>query len=215
VRGDTIWWNWDGDAFSIDPKRFTEKSPRKQCRGVNFTRSLYRWGFKRIADQCFPNNTRVYRHNMDMFQRSKPDLLQKVKTGKKVEVSSRKHLQVADNAPTYRRGEDSSPPISSRHGLPQSNPWDEQLSQQSSCASEGTPLLSLRDAHILPSRLVASRAVANHQHQVYPFRPVADLLAEHRLHRLREEQAEVRLLEAQKEMYAAESNLHLLQAKKE
>jgi hypothetical protein len=82
-------------------------------------------------------------------------------------------------------------------------------------ASEGTPLLSLHDSHLLPSRFVAYRALANHQHQVYPFRTAADLLAEHRLHRLRQEQAEVHLLEFQKEIFAAETNLRLLQAQKD
>jgi hypothetical protein len=211
---DTIWWNSDGDDFGIDPKGFTEKVLKKHFKGIqfeSFRKRLNRWGF----NNCFNGvDFRVWRHVM--FQRSKPELLQKMKRGKKAEVSSREHLQVADNAPTYhRKGEDSSPPMSPRHGLLQSNPLNQQLSQQSGLASEETPLLSFRDSHILPSRLVASRAVADHQHQAYPFRSAADLLAEHRLHRLRQEEAEVRLLEAQKEIYAAQTNLRLLQAQKE
>jgi hypothetical protein len=214
---DSIWWNSDGDVFNIDPKRFTEKVLKKQGRGVlleSFTRSLHRWGFKRITYSCFPNNVRVYRH--DMFQRNKPELLQKIKTGKKAELTSIEHLQVADNAPTFREGEYSSLPMSSRHGLLQSNPLDEQLSQQSGFAGEATPLRSLRDSHILPSRFVAYRAITDHQHQVCSFRSVADLLAEHKLHRIRQEQAQVLLLEeAQKEMLTAETNRRLLQAQKE
>jgi hypothetical protein len=146
---------------------------------------------------------------------SSRDHMQVAVNTKKAEVSYREHLQVADNAPTYRTGEDSSPPMSSRHGLLQSNQLDQQLPQQSCFASEGPQLLSLRDSHIVPSRFVPYRAVADHQHQVYPFRSAADLLAEHRLHRLRQEQVEVRLLEVQKERYAAETNLRLLEVQKE
>jgi hypothetical protein len=214
---DAIWWNSDGDAFGIDPKGFTEKLLKKHCQGMkfeSFTRSLNRWGFKMVVDECFPNNARVYRH--DMFQRNKkPELLQKIKTGKKAEVSCREHLEVVDTAPSYCKGEDLSPPMSSRYGALQSKPLDQQLSQQSGFASEGTPLLSPRDSYILPSRFVAYRNVADHQHQAYPVRTVSDLLAEYRLHRLRQEQAQVCLLEAQKELFATETNLRLLQARKE
>jgi hypothetical protein len=213
---DTIWWNSDGDVFNIDPKLFTERVLKRQCRGVqfeSFTRSLHRWGFKRIVDKCFPKNVRVYRR--DMFQRNKPELLQKIKTGKKAEISSREHLQVADNKSTFREGEDSSLPMSSRHGFLQSNPLDEQLSPQSGFAGEATPLRSLRDSHILPSRFVAYRAITDHQHQVCSFRSVADL-NEHKLHRIRQEQAQVLLFEeAQKEILAAETNRRLHQAQKE
>jgi hypothetical protein len=132
-------------------------------------------------------------------------------SGKRAEGNSKERLQMADNAPKNRKGEDSYPPMSSRRGLLQSNPLDQQLSQQSGYASEGTPLLRLRDSHIPPYR-----AVADHQHhQVYPLKSAADLLAEYRLQRLRQEEAEVRLLEAQKEKFAAETNLRLLQAQKE
>jgi hypothetical protein len=208
---DTIWWNSDGNVFGIDPKGFTEKVLKKHCQGMqfeSFTRSLNRWGFWMVVDAYFPNNVRVYRH--DMFQRNKPILLQKIITGKKKKDR-------ADNARTYRKGEDSSPPNSLSHGLLQSKPLDQQqLSQHSGFASEGTPLLSLRDSHILPSRVAAYRAAADHQHQVYhPSRSLADLLAEHRLHRLRQEQTEVRLLEAQQDIFNAQTNLRLLQAQKQ
>jgi hypothetical protein len=182
---DMIRWNAQGDAFGIIPEKFTVDFLQKYFQGTkfeSFTRKLNRWGFKRIVDECFPNNAMVYRH--DMFQRGKP--VKNMKGSNKKEPNMREQqlsleqlsrdLLTSPDVPPYLRKGKSSPSASSLHSsvslshdrmLPEVAVQQGQY--QTSPGHGGSLLNTSLDLYNHPSRFPADPGLAYQQQQFDQF----------------------------------------------